>query len=244
MRSDMFKVIVERPRKWKDPKNRAERRRNDFDGPCFLGMRAGLGRPALNENLNPLKRYLHAQVGRPWNKVFAEIAARIDRRNTVQQHVYQHIDDYIAVQVAWRSGDLVDLKQPWPSYRTGRPELLQPLYVDPRSGLIRPNKRYRTWSAEWRAWKKATDEANLRQRRQLDASTLLMRLEDEWYEVRVASYPWDDSVTVFDVVLKCELHSRDPCMDERKKLYGGWDTYAVSKRQLSRREIERYELPR
>ena len=71
-----------------------------------------------------------------------------------------------------------------------------------------------------------------------------MRLEDQWYEVRVASYPWDDSVTVFDVVLKRELHSREPCMDERKKLYGGWDTYAVSKRQLSRREIERYELPR
>jgi hypothetical protein len=39
--------------------------------------RRDIGRPALNENLNPLKRYLHAQVGRPWNKVYAEIAARI-----------------------------------------------------------------------------------------------------------------------------------------------------------------------
>jgi len=244
MRNDMFKVIVERPRKWKDPENRAVRRRNDFDGPRFLGMRAGHGRPALNENLNPLKRYLHAQVGRPWNKVYGEIAAGIDRRNTVQQHVYQHIDNFIAVQVAWRNGELIDLKQPMPSYRTGRLELLQPLYVDPRTGLIRPNKHYRSWSAEWRVWKQATDEASLRQRRRLDANTLLMRLEDQWYEVRVASYPWDDSVTLFDAVLKRELNSRNHCMDERKKLYGDWDTYAVSKRQLSRREIERYELPR
>ena len=56
-----------------------------------LGMRAGYGYRGLNENLAPLRRYLHAQIGRPWNKVFSEICAGIDRRNTVQQHIHQHI---------------------------------------------------------------------------------------------------------------------------------------------------------
>lgn len=244
MRNDMFKVIVERPRKWKDPENRAVRRRNDFDGPRFLGMRAGHGRPALNENLNPLRRYLHAQVGRPWNKVYGEIAALIDRRNTVQQHVYQHLDDFIAVQVVWRDGNLFDLKDPRPSYRTGRLELRQPLYVDPRTGLIRPNKRYRAWSAEWRAEQVAADKALLARRRKLDANTLLMRLENEWFEVRIETHPGYEAVNVFDAVLKRKLDPRNPCTDERMKLYGDWDTHAVSKRQLSRREMDKYGLPR
>ena len=102
MRSDMYKVIVERPRKGKVDEAKADQRRHDFGGPTCLGMRAGIGRPWLNENLNPLRRYLRAQVGRPWNKVYSEISAGIDRRNTVQLHILAHIDDMIAVRVAWR----------------------------------------------------------------------------------------------------------------------------------------------
>jgi hypothetical protein len=54
MRTDMFKVIVERPRGYKGSDSRANRRRKDFDGPQFRGMRAGFGHRALNENLRPL----------------------------------------------------------------------------------------------------------------------------------------------------------------------------------------------
>jgi hypothetical protein len=43
MREDMSKVIVERPRKYKGNDAEAVRRRNDFDGPEFLGIRAGYG---------------------------------------------------------------------------------------------------------------------------------------------------------------------------------------------------------
>jgi len=99
MRKDMYKVIVERPRRGKDGDANAARLRNDFVGPMRLGMRAGYGYRALNENLAPLRRYLHAQIGRPWNKVFGEICAGIDRRNTVQQHIHRHIRDFIAIDV-------------------------------------------------------------------------------------------------------------------------------------------------
>jgi len=48
------------------------------------------------------------QLGRPWNKVFSEICAGIDRRNTVQQHIHQHIRDFIAIEVGvlfdWHRG--------------------------------------------------------------------------------------------------------------------------------------------
>jgi hypothetical protein len=73
MREDMYKVIVERPRRGKEGDATAARLREDFDGPMRLGMRAGYGYRSLNENLAPLRRYLHAQIGRPWDKVFSEI---------------------------------------------------------------------------------------------------------------------------------------------------------------------------
>jgi len=259
VRSDMFKVIVERPRKWKDAGNGATRRRDDFDGPRFLGMRAGHGRPMLNENLNPLKRYLRAQVGRPWNKVYGEIAAGIDRRNVVQQHIFEHLENFIALQVEWRDGNLIDLRSPAPSFRTGRCEPVQELYVDPRTGLIQPNKSYRSYIREWRAEQKVQAAKLARRLRRIDASTLLLRIDGEWYEVRTAALPAVREIsevrngkvhlryagaTVFDAVLKCKLHPMQHRMiDEREKLYGG-DLYAVSKRQLSRREIAAHGLPR
>jgi len=138
MREDMYKVIVERPRRGKDGDAAAARRRNDFDGPMRLGMRAGYGYRSLNENLAPLRRYLRAQLGRPWNKVFSEICAGIDRRNTVQQHIHQHIRDFIAIEVGVRNGRLVDLAGGWGFLRADG--ISQELYVDPRSGLIRLNK--------------------------------------------------------------------------------------------------------
>jgi hypothetical protein len=139
MREDMYKVIVERPRRGKDGCAVAARLRKDFDGPMRLGMRAGYGYRDLNENLAPLRRYLHAQIGRPWNKVFSEICAGIDRRNTVQQHIHQHIRDFIAIGVDVRDGQLVDLAARWEFLRADS-EILQELYVDPRTGLVRPNK--------------------------------------------------------------------------------------------------------
>src|SRR5690349_1740048 len=117
MREDMNKVIVERSRRGKYGDDRAAKRRNDFEGPTFSGMRAGYGYRSLNENLAPLRRYLRAQVGRPWNNVFSEICAGIDGHNTVQQHIRQHIDDFIATKVELRNEELVDLHDRWRSYR-------------------------------------------------------------------------------------------------------------------------------
>jgi len=100
MREDMYKVIVERPRRGKDGYAAAARLRNDYSGPTRLRTRAGYGYRDLNENLAPLRRYLCAQVGRPWDKVFSEICTNIDRRNTVQQHIHQHIRDFIAIDAS------------------------------------------------------------------------------------------------------------------------------------------------
>src|SRR5262245_39631056 len=101
MRSDMAKVIVERPR-------RGLRQR------CVKGYKKALQRLApdewhkresifalkghtkfFNEHLGPLRRYLRKQVGRPWNKVLAEICEYIRADSAVQSHVRDHLPDFV-----------------------------------------------------------------------------------------------------------------------------------------------------
>jgi hypothetical protein len=253
MREDMYKVIVERPRRGKSGSARAARQRNDPDGPTRLGMRAGYGYLRLNENLSPLRRYLHAQVGRPWNKVFAEICAQIDRRHTVQQHIHQHIRQFIAVDVGVRDGRLVDLTVPLYD-----DEVRQPLYVDPRTGLIRPNKGYRSWQRA-AAEKRRREVAEIAARRRvLDERTMLMLLDGIWFQVVVDALPRERLIEViadgrpqrqlaaesrYDAVLRRHVSRAVRGDGERcAQLYGARQLYAVSKRQLSSREIRVHRL--
>jgi hypothetical protein len=254
MREDMYKVIVERPRRWKGRDAIAARLRNDFDGPMRLPMRAGYGYRELNENLAPLRRYLHAQIGRPWNKVFSEICAGIDRRNTVQQHIHQHIRDFIAIDVGVREGRLIDLV-----HRFGRDSgISQELYVDPRTGLIRLNGDYRSWRhgiAEHRRRKLA--QIAMR-RRVVDERTFLLLLEDIWFRVETDVLPREHVVESvvdgkahrrmaadlrYDVVLRRRVSRAIPSDRQQcEHLYGSGDLYAVSKRQIPTREIKAHRL--
>lgn len=256
MREDMHKVIVERPRRGKYGDDRAAKRRNDPEGPTFLGMRAGYGYRSLNENLAPLRRYLRAQVGRPWNKVFSEICAGIDGRNAVQQHIRQHIDDLIATKVEQRDRDLVDLHNRWRFY--GRTAALhQELYVDPRSGLIRTNKRYLAWREYQIENAKRAQKENEACRRILADDTQLHCLDGIWFHVSVGELPADCTREVFvkgrrvvrtirekrfDAILRRDVRRMDEHSAKREHIYGAQNRYGISKRQLSKRELDRYGL--
>jgi hypothetical protein len=99
--------------------------------------------PQFSENLAPLRRYLEAQVGRPWDKVYSEIRAHVDADSAVQYHILQHLYDRLAVSV-WREADGVL----WYQNRWGRSRPLHEswgirLYICPDTGLIRRVKRRR-----------------------------------------------------------------------------------------------------
>jgi hypothetical protein len=257
MREDMYKVIVERPRRWKGRDALAARLREDFDGPMRLGMRAGYDSRNLNENLAPLRRYLHAQIGRPWNKVFSEICAGIDRRNTVQQHIHQHIRDFIAIDVGVREGRLVDLADRWRflGYGSG---ISQELYVDPRTGLIRLNRNYRSRRRGVAEGRQQELAQIAMRRRVLDECTLLLLLDDIWFRVETDVLPRERLVENvvdgkpqrrreadlrYDVVLR--RHISQAISSDRQQceqLYGSGDLYAVSKRQIPTREIKAHRL--
>jgi hypothetical protein len=235
MRPDMYKVIVERPRSGKRTRAAALRLRNDMDGPIRLGMRAHYDYLELNENLKPLRRYLRAQIGRPWDKVYSEMCAEIDRRNTVQQHIHQHVDDFIAIKVREKDGKLISVSRGDP-----REIWYQELYVDPRTGVIREHRRGRKWrkAADWR---RQREEEIAARRRVINERSLLLRIDGIWYRVELAPLP--DALTCrkeeipFDVVLKRPIVHPHQEVERLEYLYGSKNVYGVSKRQAGRREL-------
>ncbi len=148
MRPDMSKLLVERGHAGTSWSRRAQSGRPQqvrFRNPEDDQLESWVPprhQPQFSENLNPLRRYLSAQVGRPWDKVYAEIRSRIDTSNAVQYHILQHLYDRLAVKV-WEDDQGRLCHQP----RYGHPEPLSArwsriqLYVCPRSGLLRRVKR-------------------------------------------------------------------------------------------------------
>ena len=187
MRDDMARVIVERPR---IPafNSRKGRRRPLEDLPAREGMRRSHAlrgdRKELNENLTPLRRYLENQVGRPWDKVYSEIAAHLRVDSTVQQHVRDHLCDFVAVKPR-----RVTLS--WYSFAGGRQRAdclwRQPLYVDPVTRLLCCTDRLPEVKARRRRVQqqpeKPVDRISLADDREL---RLIRGL---WFEVQLAPLP-------------------------------------------------------
>lgn len=137
MRSDMSKVIVERPRRGggRDRKGCSAR---DFDDiPSKQSMKRGhTDLKELNENLAPLKRYLHKNVGRPWNKVFSEICENICVDNAVQKHIRGHVFGYVHRYVV-TEGKRILVQRFLGEYELWNGDL----YVCPKSGILKEYHR-------------------------------------------------------------------------------------------------------
>lgn len=249
MRKDMFKVIVERPRRgggWNsevtEPVDENSARQQSL-------RRRHVHRKWLNENLRPLERYLQQQVGRPWDKVFAELCAGIDRRNTVQQHVHEHIEDFVAVNVVERDGELHVHGKRWGSTRPLAERWAPRLYVDPASGLLRRNRLQDRARAQEVAEDLARVAARQADRRDLSPERQLHRHKGIWYDVALAPIPpAGRGPGVVDVlrrkVVAAPAHRGAGkfvvCGDAR--LYGRVDVYASHKRQLTTRELRQHGL--
>ena len=119
MRADMCKVIVERPRhKWLDEPGERRIYRASEDMPRKIGMKQKYqATKGFNENLAPLRRYIASQVNRPWDKVYSEICANIDRRNTVQEHIFTHMEQFVELHARLIDGKIYVKSWHWRSDR-------------------------------------------------------------------------------------------------------------------------------
>jgi len=252
MRGDMPKVIVERPRAGRGKLRRVKTVRDDDAALSKVGMKRDAllrgGYKTLNENLAPLKRYLEAQVDRPWNKVWSEICANLKPSNTVQQHVRDHIVDFVAIKTSFKDGE-VWVHQRWAPVRLK--DSYTRLFVDPKSGLLRRNKHWRSWQTKRREKREAEAKAREQRMRVVSAKVQLQLIGDCWWEVKLAKVP--TTVQPVKTALgtrqtRFELPVDDAVLHEagnyhsRLDLYGRPGVYAVSKRQLSKKEIRALKL--
>jgi hypothetical protein len=250
----MHKVIVEAPRsgsrvRW----STGDRRLLDSEeAPAKLGMRGRLGRGKWSrDHLSPLKRFLVRQAGRPWNDVYSEICAVLDRRSVVQDHVHLHLEQFVAIRTVVIGGEIHEAGY-WP---TPLDELRQPLYVDPWTGLLMRNlARVNRARRKREAAKRQQAELDAR-RRVLSPSEQLHRVHGIWYFVRVAFLPETRLETKIVKGKPCKVFVSDSRWDvllkqyvSRKNHYAGEEqyaargAYAVSKRQLASHELRRYGL--
>jgi hypothetical protein len=246
MRADMAKVIVERPRKrghaWTKPKGylrKLNRLRGEGE-PVHEGMKKRWqdGTKFLNEHLGPLRRYLDSQVGRPWDKVFAEICAHINRSSAVQDHVRDHVEDYVTVHALLVDGVPCSgegdqsygkalHQMPWKRW-----------YVCPRTSLLRRVKKPRKSSGGGR------NRQTLRQYVRVSETLQCHFLDGAWHLVtlkplaatailRLRSEDWD-------LLLNRPVALIAPHV--ARKHYGA-AVYATAKRPLAHRELAQYPVP-
>ncbi len=103
MRSDMQKVIIERPRRdSRAPNRKFGARLRYIDGhdyeeelkhvPVSFSFRDyGCDRKRSTDVLGPLEHFLRTSLGKSWNDVYSEICAELDRRKVIGMHVFQHL---------------------------------------------------------------------------------------------------------------------------------------------------------
>lgn len=156
MRSDMFKVIVERPR-WGRSRADAVKLKNDpVTDRTSVGLKRHVAecarsRKDLNENLSPLIRYLRSQRGRLWDDVFGEICARLDTGSTVKMHVRQHVDQLVLSRIALgRNGMWMTDGQPLDLHFRSRMRS-KLFWVDPADGILKDEMQLRAWLKELQA---------------------------------------------------------------------------------------------
>lgn len=144
MRRDMSKVIVERPRRGGKYSKKVHYRAKD-ELPKKEGMkRAYRDHKSLNENLAPLKRFFRSRVGKPWNKVFAEVCENIKTTSTTQKHVRDHIKDLVAQDVLVKPDKTIMMRSRWGYVHPLRD---RDLYVCPKTHILKEYRAKKSKSA-------------------------------------------------------------------------------------------------
>lgn len=236
--------------------------------PSHESMRRGSRCYGLSTNVRtaPLRRWLHAQLGRPWANVASEACQVFSPRTKLGQELRKQLQYLVeTTNVVMRAdGAWCEV-----STYTTEPYRVSGLYVHPRTGLLCEQASSRPTASALRQQHKQAAEAV---RRELSDSLQLHRLEGLWYEVRLEEVPvlpllkttpeqWARTHRLdrgpepyvysydnppYDVVLR-EHRYREFGATPRpsyraREFYGRSDVYAVSKRQLSSKELKHYGL--
>lgn len=243
MRSDMKKVVTERPRGGggvKSPKGekRSWQRHGIDELPKREQIRAKWvrtnGGKHFTDVLGPLYHFLLKHVGRPWNAVYSEIARNLPKTSMQNRHIYTHLWQFVEKNVVIIDGTAC--------YNDGRAHGVPirsagryaQLYINPVTGLLCKAKKGRTrYGYPW------PPPEPVQPGIKVYPGVQYHKVKGVWYEVAVRKYPtarepFDPTKlgAIKDDVLGRSYRNQD----EQAAVYGG-NYLAVSKRMLKKREI-------
>ena len=153
------------------------------------------GRKSFNENLNPLKNFLRVNAGRPWDKIYSEITSTFDKRKVINNHILEHLFDYVELNAVIIDGKPHVLNR-YGRYNENpyreleyRGERYPSYYVDPRDGLLKAPRQTST-----RRQREAESAAELKAKqdkmyRRLDDDTHLVLKDGTWWVYKAKAKP-------------------------------------------------------
>lgn len=131
MRDDMQDILLNTGRFQAKTKNRKWDGEDEtpFEGRRFAWAGGYHPRERQGDRLSPLKKFLAAHYGRPWDKVWSEICEANDNRTLRGFHLRQHVKNYVAQDVL-----LIDDVPHTPGWRGYFPTWLP--WVHPKTGIL------------------------------------------------------------------------------------------------------------
>lgn len=256
MRPDMDKVLVERERDkpWGGMGFRSIRaqlkRENLEDATTHIPMRSiySYDRKSFGENLGPLKRFLESRVGHKWDDINSEVREHIDTGNQVQNHILQHMYDYVELNCTTIDGKI---------YKSDGEDLRHYMkyYVD-QTGILK-----KVPQRPVRIKEKKNDEVKI------DDMLYAEKIEGIWYIIqyaRITETPTLDVITKQNVFIEHVPAKFIPYMYDPSKQYfirahdivrgtphrinnkfwnlaptkDSW--IAISKKQMNKKELKQY----
>ena len=231
MRADMGKVITERERAG-GQRSRAGRdggsvpwrgHEDSYDDQPKRGKISPVGRHGwhtkeFTDVLPPIYGFLRKQIGRPWDKIYSELCKHLDKRKLTHAHVFTHVFQFVGLHVRRctdgiyrETGGIYGRLNDQGEYVESGPS--PELYVHPRTGLLRKNKK------EGRHARKARleREKTYNQLRFTDGREW-RKIDGIWYDYRLVPFNSNDHFP-------------------KDLVYEGVKAFKVIKRQLSKQEL-------
>ena len=230
----MSKVVVERPRHGHSLKSgKTARRIKRYDESAeydelpkrVSGSRNKHVRSSGNQEtksfsdlLGPLRRYLRRNVGRPWDKVYSELAQHLDKRKTTGIHIFDH--------VKWEVEQNCFVGEDGKVYqrRYRRTDPVSGLYVHPRTGLL-------CWSDSKSIWHQTLANKRAERKRQtewrvpISGNRHYVKLNGIWYIADIERYTRSER--------PAEEEARMTLVEENQTTWR-----VTNKRQCSRKELK------
>lgn len=253
MRSDMSKVVIERPRRksWdRSPSLKTGRRihrydeNNEYDElpqreKYSMGWQGGKSNgKSFSDLIGPLERYLRCNVGRPWDKVYSELCEHLDRRKTTGRHIFEHVEMLVSLHCYLGADGKVYDRGGW---RPDRP--VDGLYVHPRTRLL--------------CWKASPSG---KQRKRAELATLpvtcisvagdqyYIKVNGLWYLAKLTSASLSKAELEAEGCHRLELFEGFVHSPTLQINYYGWggphksSYWVLNKRQLSAKELKAARL--